>query len=144
MTRAEIEACIPHRTPFLWLDEVVSIEERRVHARKFLDPDLDVFVGHFPGFPVLPGVLQCEAAFQAAAVLISKIEPGDQDHVPVVTRLNNVQFRRLVRPGETLDIEVELTERLANAFYLKGKTSVDGKASTRLDFACATASTDLS
>ena len=141
MTRTEIEACIPHRAPFLWLDEVVSMDEQRIHARKVLDPESDVFSGHFPAFPVLPGVLQCEAAFQAAAVLISKIEPVGNEQVPVVTRLNNVQFRRLVRPGETLDIEVELTERLSNAFYLKGKTSVDGKTSTRLEFACATAST---
>lgn len=139
MNRDEIQQCIPHRPPFLWLDEVVELTDRRIRCRKFLDPDLDLFQGHYPHFPVLPGVIQCEAAFQAGALLISKTATIAPGHVPVVTRLNNTQFRRLVRPGETLEIEVELTETLANAFFLSGKVSVGGKVSTRLEFACATA-----
>ena len=136
MNRDDIQQCIPHRAPFLWIDEVVGLDESHVHARKYLDPALDVFSGHYPDFPVLPGVLQCEAAFQAAAILIAKIGDIAPRQVPVVTRLNNTKFRRLVRPGETLDIEVELTERLANAYYLTGKVQVDGRTATRLDFAC--------
>jgi len=139
LTTDQIKECIPHRTPFLWLDEVIELTETRIHAKKFLDPTLDVFQGHYPDFPVLPGVLQCEASFQAGAVLISKLLPVASGKVPVVTRLNNTQFRRLVRPGETIDIEVELTERVSNAFFLKGKVSVDGKVSTRLEFACSEA-----
>lgn len=139
MTRDEIQQLIPHRPPFLWLDEVVEATDRRVHARKFIDPSLEVFQGHYPGFAVLPGVLQCEAAFQAGALLIARVGTMAPGHVPVVTRLNNTQFRRLVRPGETIDIEVELTETLANAFFLTGKVSVDGKVSTRLEFAVASA-----
>jgi 3-hydroxyacyl-[acyl-carrier-protein] dehydratase len=137
VNRDEIQRHIPHRAPFLWLDEVVALDEQRIHARKHLDPALDVFQGHYPQFPVLPGVLQLEAAFQAGAVLISRLVPAGSRQVPVVTRVNNVQFRHLVRPGDTLDIEVELTERLASAFYLKGKVSVSGKVAARLEFACA-------
>jgi 3-hydroxyacyl-[acyl-carrier-protein] dehydratase len=137
VNRDEIQRHIPHRTPFLWLDEVVALDEHRIHARKHLDPALDVFQGHYPQFPVLPGVLQLEAAFQAGAMLISRLVSAGSSRVPVVTRVNNVQFRHLVRPGDTLDIEVELTERLANAFYLKGKVSVSGKIAARLEFACA-------
>jgi len=136
VNREEIEQLIPHRPPFLWLDEIVAVDDRTLHARKWLDPELDVFRGHYPSFPVLPGVLQCEAVFQAGAVLISRTEQVSGDVVPVVTRLNNVQFRRLVRPGETLDISVELTDRLSTAFYLKGNVRVDGKTATRLEFAC--------
>jgi 3-hydroxyacyl-[acyl-carrier-protein] dehydratase len=139
MNRDDIERSIPHRAPFLWIDEVVELSDKRIHARKFLDPALDVFQGHYPGFPVLPGVLQCEAAFQAGALLISKLITMESGQVPVVTRLNNTQFRRLVRPGETLDIEVELTETLSNAYFLAGKVSVGGKVSTRLEFACTAA-----
>jgi len=135
--RDEIQQHIPHRPPFLWLDEIVSVDDTTIHARKHVTADLDVFRGHYPNFPVLPGVLQCEAAMQAAAVLIARLmEPGDAK-IPVATRMNNVQFRKLVRPGDTLDIEVTLTERLQNAFFLKGKVSVDGKVTTRLEFACA-------
>ncbi len=136
MDRDEIQQHIPHRPPFLWLDEVVSINETSIHARKQVTADLDVFRGHYPEFPVLPGVLQCEAAMQAAAVLIAQSMEAGGTKVPVATRMNNVQFRKLVRPGDTLDIEVTLTERLQDAFFLKGKVSVDGKVTTRLEFAC--------
>jgi 3-hydroxyacyl-[acyl-carrier-protein] dehydratase len=137
LTRSEIEALIPHRAPFLWLDEVLELAPDRLRARKRVDPALDVFAGHYPRFPVLPGVLLCESAFQAGAVLIASSATLDQGRVPVVTRLNNVKFRRLVRPGETLDIEVELTERLADAFFLTGRVSVAGETAVRLEFACA-------
>ncbi len=133
----EIQACIPHRPPFLWLDEVVDISEKTIHARKRLEPDIPLFGGHYPQFPVLPGVIQCEMCFQAAAVLISKMISIGSGQVPVATRLNNTKFRRLVRPGETVDIKVELTDTVSNAFFLTGVVSVDGKTSTRCDFACA-------
>ncbi len=139
MNTEDIKQCIPHRPPFLWLDEVTEITDTRIVAKKHLTADLPVFEGHYPSFPVFPGVLQSEACFQAGAVLISKTVDVSDGEVPVVTRQNNTQFRRLVRPGETITIEVELTERLSNAFYLKGKVSVDGKVSARLEFVCATA-----
>ena len=138
MNRDEIQQIIPHRPPFLWLDEVVELTDDRIKARLFLDPALDVFRGHYPDFPVLPGVLQCEAAFQAGAVLIAKTQTLEEGMVPVVTRQNNTKFRRLVRPGDTLDIEVQLTERLQNAFFLTAKRAVDGNITARLEFACAT------
>lgn len=136
MNRDEIQQSIPHRDPFLWLDEVVSVDEASIHARKYLSPDLDVFKGHYPHFPVMPGVLQCEAALQAGAVLIAQFIETGNDQVPVATRMNNVKFRRLVRPGDTLDVEVELTERLQDTFFLTGKCSVEGQVTTRLEFAC--------
>ena len=116
---------------------MLDISEDHIHARKKIDPAMELFQGHFPDFPVLPGVLLCEAAFQAAAILMSKSAPPGDGQVPVVTRQNNTKFRRMVRPGETIDIEVDLTERLANAFFFTGKVSVEGKTVVRLDFACA-------
>jgi 3-hydroxyacyl-[acyl-carrier-protein] dehydratase len=135
----EIKQCIPHRDPFLWLDEISEISDNRIVAKKLLADSLPVFQGHYPNFPVFPGVLQCEACFQAGAVLISRQVPTSSNEVPVVTRLNNVQFRRMIRPGETIQIDVELTERLQNAFYLKGKVTVDGKVTCRLEFVCTAA-----
>ncbi len=139
LSQEQIKEQIPHRDPFLWLDEVVEMTDTNIRARKVITDDLDVFRGHYPNFPVLPGVLQCEAAFQAGAVLIAQSLETGTDEVPVVTRLNNVQFRKMVRPGDTLDIEIELTEQLSNAFFLKGKVSVDGKVTVRLEFACSAA-----
>lgn len=137
-----IQQRIPHRPPFLWIDEVTEIGDGRIVATKFIAPDLDVFRGHYPRFPLLPGVLQCEAAFQAAAVLIAEMEPVEGGKVPVATRLNNVKFRRPVRPGQTLEIDVRITERLADAFFLTGVVKVDGKTATRLEFACTAAKLD--
>lgn len=139
MNITDIQQCIPHRDPFLWLDTVSSLTESRIIASKTLSPDLPVFHGHYPNFPIFPGVLQCEACFQAGAILISRLVTTSNGEVPVVTRVNNVQFRRMIRPGETLDIEVELTERVSNAFFLKGKASVGGKVTARMEFVCAAA-----
>lgn len=140
LTREQIQELIPHRPPFLWLDEVVLLESRRIKARKYVDPALDVFRGHYPHFPIVPGVLLCEAAFQAGAVLIAHRQPPGQNIVPVVTRQNNTRFRRMVRPGETIVLDVELTETLANAFFLAGTVSVDEEVAVRLEFACAATS----
>jgi len=144
MNTDEIQECIPHRAPFLWLDEVEEISESRIVATKHLSEDLAVFQGHYPSFPVFPGVLQCEACFQAGAVLISKIVTVQDGQIPVVTRQNNTQFRRMIRPGETIRIEVDLTEKVANAFFLKARVTVDGKVTARLEFVCATAAVETS
>lgn len=139
LTRAEIEQLIPHRDPFLWIDEVTELTDSKIVAKKHIAAELDVFRGHYPHFPILPGVLQLEAAFQAGAILIARTQQVEDGQVPVVTRVNNTKFRQMVRPGDTLDIEVELTERVANAFFLTGKVSVGGQVSVRLEFACAAA-----
>jgi 3-hydroxyacyl-[acyl-carrier-protein] dehydratase len=137
LTRTQIQELIPHRDPFLWLDEVLDHSTGRLVARKFVDPGLDVFRGHYPHRPVLPGVLLCEAAMQAGAVLIAlESGPGAAGAVPVATRINNVKFRQMVRPGDTLDVEVSLTERLANAWFLTARVKVAGNTAASLDFAC--------
>ena len=64
---------IPHRPPFLWLDRVVAIDEAAIRAEKTVPEDLDLFRGHYPGYPLMPGVLLCEAVFQAGAVLLSEL-----------------------------------------------------------------------
>ena len=148
LTKEEICRLIPHRDPFLWIDEVVKETEGGLVARKYVLPDLDVFHGHYPGRPVLPGVLLCEAAMQAGAVLIARQGLTRADdatdlatgRVPVATRINNVKFRQIVRPGDTLEIAVEMTERLADAFFLSAKVKVAGKTAVQLEFACTLAS----
>ena len=141
ISREEICQLIPHRDPFLWIDEVTELAENRLLARKLIPVELDVFRGHYPGQPIFPGVLLCEAAMQAGAVLIATRGPTVEKpgQVPVATRMNNVKFRQMVKPGDVLDIEVELTERLADAFFLAAKIRVAGKVAVQLDFACTLA-----
>jgi 3-hydroxyacyl-[acyl-carrier-protein] dehydratase len=135
---ADIHAAIPHRAPFLFIDEVVERDERRIVCRKTFRADEFFYQGHYPHFPITPGVLLCEAAMQAGALLLSG-QFGDRAGVPVATRMNDVRFKRTVRPGETIEIEVNLIERLADAFFLKAKVSCGQRVAVRLEFACTLA-----
>ncbi|MEK6233092.1 MAG: 3-hydroxyacyl-ACP dehydratase FabZ [Planctomycetales bacterium] len=141
MSLEQIHEAIPHRAPFLLVDEIVEWEENRIVCKKKLTGEEFWFDGHYPGQPIMPGVLQCEAAMQAGAILLSKhMEAGTDGKVPVATRMNNVRFKRIVRPGEEITLEVDLTERLADAFFLNGKVTCEGKVTVRFEFACTLAS----
>ncbi len=139
MGREDILKAIPHREPFLLVDDIVEWQESSIRCTKRFTGDEDFFAGHYPGFPLVPGVLLCEAAMQAGAILLSRHLGEKPGHVPVATRMNDVRFKRIVRPGETIVLEVELAERLADAFFLKAKVSVDGKLAVRFEFACTAA-----
>lgn len=138
MSQTDILAAIPHRPPFLFLDEIIERGENRIVCRKTFRGDEFFYQGHYPDLPLTPGVILCEAAMQAGAVLLSARLAG-KGGAPVATRMGDVRFKRMVRPGETVDIEVDLIERLADAFYLKAKVSCGGKVAVRFEFACTVA-----
>ena len=104
MSLQQILDAIPPRPPMLLLDEVLEWESERIVCQKTFRPDEWFFQGHYPDFPLVPGVILCEASMQAGAVLLSKVERGDG--VPVAGRLNDVKFKRMVRPGDTIRLEV--------------------------------------
>ena len=135
MTVREVEALIPHRAPFLFVDEVVDASEDRLHARRVVRVEEPQFVGHYPGHPIMPGVLLCEAVLQAGCLLLVK-RAGESvaDGIPVVTRMNNVKFKRIVRPGDTLDILVEHERTRAGAYFMKGTVRVNDKLAASLTF----------
>jgi 3-hydroxyacyl-[acyl-carrier-protein] dehydratase len=133
-----IQNAIPHRPPMLLVDEIVEREDDRIVCRKTFRPDEFFFQGHYPEYPIVPGVILCEAAMQAGAILLSEVMQ-DGDGVPVATRLNDVKFKKMVRPGDTIQMDVTLLERLANAFFMRAKVSCDGKLAVRFDFACTAA-----
>jgi 3-hydroxyacyl-[acyl-carrier-protein] dehydratase len=139
MSQQEILDAIPHRDPFLLVDEIRERSEARIVGSKTFSGQEWFFAGHYPGHPLVPGVLLCEAAMQCGAILLSRHLVADQTKVPVATRMSDVRFKRMVRPGETIVMEVELTERLADAFFLKAKVTVDGKVAVRFEFACTAA-----
>lgn len=135
MTDAAIENAIPHRAPMLLVDEIVEFDERRIVCRKEFRAEEFFFQGHYPDFPLVPGVILCESALQAGGVLLAKLIGADAG-VPVVTRLNNVRFRRMVRPGDTIELDVELTEQVSSAYFLKARVRCGGKVAASFDFAC--------
>lgn len=138
MSQDQIQAAIPHRPPMLLVDEIVEQDESRIVCRKTFRSDEFFFQGHYPGYPLVPGVILCESAMQAGAVLLAKFVQGAEG-VPVATRLNDVKFKKMIRPDDTIQIEVTLQERLADAFFLQAKVTCDGKLAVRFDFACTIA-----
>jgi 3-hydroxyacyl-[acyl-carrier-protein] dehydratase len=139
MSLTEIESAIPHRPPMLLLDEIVERGDDRIVCRKTFHADEFFFQGHYPGFPIVPGVILCEAAMQSGAVLLSKFVHVSGG-VPVATRLSDVKFKRMIRPGDTIQIETRLNERVHNAFFLSSKVMCGEKLAASLEFACAMAS----
>lgn len=139
MSRQAIYDAIPHREPFLLVDEIVEQADTRIVCTKTFRGNEEFFAGHYPGFPLVPGVLLCEAAMQCGAILLARHMADSPGKVPVATRMNDVRFKRIVRPGETIRMEVDLSERLADAFFLKAKVTVAGQVAVRFEFACTAA-----
>lgn len=137
MTLDAIKSAIPHREPFLLVDEVVEQSDDRIVCRKTFTGQEFWYQGHYPNFPLTPGVLLCEAAMQAGAVLLSKrMMAYDPERVPVVSRMNHVKFKSMVRPGDTVTLEVDIKEEMAGAFFLNAKVLVGETTAVTFEFAC--------
>lgn len=134
-----IAGSIPHRSPFLWLDRVVELTGESIRAEKTIPADLEIFKGHYPDYPLMPGVLLCEAVFQAGALFIGQLLKDKQqlNGVPVLTRIIGAKFKREVRPGDTIEIRAALKEQLGPAWFFKGSVRVGGKVAVQVEFACA-------
>ena len=131
----EILNAIPHRPPLLFVDRIVELSGTKIRTMKEIRPDEPVFAGHYPGQPIMPGALICESIFQTGAILLSKIIGGISGGIPVLTRISNAKFKSIVKPGNILDIEAELVEKVSNAYFMKGKASVGGRTSVTVEFA---------
>jgi 3-hydroxyacyl-[acyl-carrier-protein] dehydratase len=140
MSLESIKRAIPHREPFLLIDEIVEQTENHIVCRKRFSGDEFWYPGHYPRFALTPGVLLLESAMQAGAVLLAKQVEDNPDKVPVVSRINNVKFKMIVRPGDTIVLDVTLTEQLSGAFYMDASVLLDGKAAVTFEFTCKLAS----
>ena len=132
---------IPHRPPFLWVDRILDYQQGKITTQKTIPADLAVFTGHYPGNPLMPGVLLCEAVFQTGALLMS-LEHDNSVHplppgFPVLTRIGGAKFKRPVLPGDTMEMHVELVEILSSVCFFKGKLLVKGKVAVQVEFSCA-------
>jgi len=129
---------IPHRPPFLFVDKIVEVGDRRIVTETFVDPEAAFFRGHYPGNPVMPGVLLCECCFQAGALLIVHHKGGWDwsDGLPVLTRINEARFKHMVLPGRTIQAEVTLDDTLDRAYVLTGRITADGELAVRVGFTC--------
>ncbi|MFQ5493991.1 MAG: 3-hydroxyacyl-ACP dehydratase FabZ family protein [Phycisphaerae bacterium] len=138
MTAALTLDAIPHRPPFLFVDKIVEVAPTRIVTTRFVDPTSDYLRGHYPDTPIMPGVLLLECCFQAGALLIAhRVGAGrPSEGVPVLTRIRDARFKRIVVPGETLRVEVSLDDELDGAYVLTGHGRVEGVTAVRVSFAC--------
>lgn len=127
MNQEQIKEIIPHRDPFLLIDEILEIEEGvRVVAMKHIKEDEFWFKGHFPGQPVTPGVLMLEMLAQAGAVAMLSI-PENKGKIGFFGGINDVKFRRMVYPGEDLRLEVEIIKKKGPVGVGKAVATVEGE-----------------
>lgn len=148
-SKEAILAAIPHRAPFLFVDEIREWSDEEIVCAYRFKEDEFFFAGHYPGAPIVPGVVLCEAAMQAGAIFTSRLiaaqdagngedgqtgEPG-VELKPVVGRINDVKFKRIVRPGETVELRVSFKEKMAAAYFLKAKVYCEGKLAVSFEFA---------
>lgn len=126
MDREAIQTVIPHRDPFLLIDGVIEMSERTIKGFKNVNPSEPYFKGHFPGRPVMPGVLMIEAMAQLGGVLmLSKSE--NKGKIAYFASIMSARFRRVVVPGERLDMEVELVKLKSRVGLTKGIAKVGGE-----------------
>ncbi len=138
----KITDLIPHRPPFLWVDSILQSDASSLLAEKTIPVDLDVFQGHYPEHPILPGVLLCEALFQTGALLISLLLRESKTTTsgsPVITRVENAKFKRPVGPGDIIQMQVNIKETFNEVWFLKGILRVKEKVAVKTDFACTLA-----
>ena len=134
-----IQALLPHRYPFLLVDRVVELEpNRRVLAYKNVTANEPFFNGHFPGNPVMPGVLVLEALAQAGGLLTQLSVNGSPDgKLFYLVKIDGAKFTRMVVPGDRLDLEVTLKRVIRNMALYQGVARVDGEQVACADILCA-------
>jgi len=131
LTKEEIEAILPHRDPFLLLDEVVDLRPgEKVVARKQVRPDEWYLAGHFPGRPIMPGVLIVEAMAQAGAVAVLS-EEENRGKLALFAGIDGVRFKRVVEPGDELELTCELERVRGPIGRGKATATVDGSLAAR-------------
>lgn len=134
MNRDEIKQIIPHREPMLLVDEAIVIDENTAEGKYHVRGDEWFLQGHFPGNPVVPGVILCEMMAQTGAVILANRINGA---TPYFTGLNLVKFRQKVLPGDTLDITCQLTRERGMFFFAKAVGKVNGKLAVSAEFSFA-------
>ena len=134
MDAEQIMNILPHRPPFLFIDKILKISENSITGLKYVSPDEPYFKGHFPGRPVMPGVLQIEAMAQVGGVLVLSTFPDPENYLTFFGRIENAKFKRPVEPGDTLIFELELLSPIRRGIsHMFARAYVNGELTTEAE-----------
>jgi beta-hydroxyacyl-ACP dehydratase FabZ len=131
-----IRAILPHRYPFLLVDRILEMDAAHVVGIKNVTANEPFFLGHFPDFPVMPGVLIIEAMAQTAGVQVLSTIPDRQNKLVFLVSVDNARFRRPVRPGDQLRIEMKVIKRKGSVAKMAGHATVDGALVAEAEVMC--------
>jgi beta-hydroxyacyl-ACP dehydratase FabZ len=132
----EITEILPHRYPMLMVDRILEITGESIIAIKNVTANEPHFTGHFPGYPVMPGVLIIEAMAQAAGVLVAKLAPHTRGRLMFLASVEDAKFRRPVVPGDQLRLEMKMVRLKATIAKMQGLATVDGQVVAEATLMC--------
>jgi beta-hydroxyacyl-ACP dehydratase FabZ len=132
----DIRRILPHRYPFLLVDRIVELEAERVVGIKNVTVNEPFFAGHFPDFPVMPGVLIVEAMAQTAGILVLKNIPDRNEKLVFLVSVDAARFRKPVVPGDTLRLEMTVIKRKGSVAKMAGRATVDGVLVAEAEIMC--------
>ena len=136
LTVEEIMECLPHRYPMLLVDRIIECDdEKRIVGIKNVTINEPFFQGHFPGHPVMPGVLQLEAMAQVAGILMNRIV-GTGDGLPFFMSIDKAKFRQVVKPGDQLRIEIDVQKLRLKTVRFNARILVDDKVASQAEMMC--------
>jgi beta-hydroxyacyl-ACP dehydratase FabZ len=132
----EISSVLPHRYPFLMVDRIIEIHEDSIVGLKNVTVNEPHFTGHFPGFPVMPGVLIIEAMAQVSGILVGKMAPHTRGRIMYLAAIESAKFRKPVVPGDQLRIEMKMLRLKHAVAKIQGIAKVEGQVVAEATLMC--------
>lgn len=135
LDRTAVQTFLPHRDPMLFIDRVIGADETTIRAETHVNPDWEIFKGHFPDMPIMPGVLLIETAAQAGALIVCLQGGLKPESFIAFTGVEEAKFRHAVKPGDMMSIQAEILRHRSGYYKFQGHIDVNGERALDVKFA---------